>query len=129
MPFLGDLPVVGPLFRTDSRTRTKSNLMVFLRPMVIRTQEDSNNLTMDRYDLIRAQQATVGQPRQSYVMPINEAPVAPPLQQQPPGSPLQRGTVPPLLALPDMAPSAAKPAASAPAAPPTPVIPGPTTMY
>ena len=129
VPFLGDLPVVGPLFRTDSRTRTKSNLMVFLRPMVIRTQEDSNNLTMDRYDLIRAQQATVGQPRQSYVMPINEAPVAPPLQQQPPGSPLQRGTVPPLLALPDMAPSAAKPAASAPAAPPTPVIPGPTTMY
>ena len=35
---------------TDSRTRTKSNLMVFLRPMVIRTQEDSNNLTMDRYE-------------------------------------------------------------------------------
>jgi general secretion pathway protein D len=59
VPFLGDLPLVGPLFRSDSRTRTKSNLMVFLRPIVIRTQEDSNALSMDRYDLIRAQQQRV----------------------------------------------------------------------
>ncbi|MBK6863140.1 MAG: type II secretion system secretin GspD [Ideonella sp.] len=122
VPFLGDLPVVGPLFRTDSRTRTKSNLMVFLRPMVLRTQDDANALTLDRYDLIRAQQATVGQPRQSIVMPINEAPVVPSMQQLPPGSPLQRGEVPPMLALPD---SSAQPAGSpAPAAPAQ--VPGPT---
>ena len=78
VPFLGDLPVVGPLFRSDSRTRTKSNLMVFLRPMIIRSQEDLNALSMDRYDLIRAAQQGVGQPRQSVIMPINDAPVAPP---------------------------------------------------
>ena len=59
-----------------------------------RTPDDSNLLTMDRMTIIRAQQGTVGQPRQSVVMPINEAPVAPPLQQLPPGSPLQRGKVP-----------------------------------
>jgi general secretion pathway protein D len=122
VPFLGDLPIVGPLFRTDSRTRTKSNLMVFLRPMVLRTQADSNALTLDRYDLIRAQQGTVGQPRQSIVMPINEAPIAPSMQQLPPGSPLQRGEVPPMLALPD---NSAQPASSpAPAAPAQ--VPGPT---
>ena len=101
VPWLGDLPVIGPLFRTDSRSRSKSNLMVFLRPIVIRTQEESNALTMDRYDMIRAQQSTVGQPRQSVIMPLNSAPVAPPLPTPEPGSPLQRGNVPPMLSLPD----------------------------
>jgi general secretion pathway protein D len=104
VPFLGDLPIIGALFRSDSRTRTKSNLMVFLRPMVIRTQEDSNALSMDRYDLIRAQQQSVGQPRQSGLMPINGAPVAPAFPQPEPGSPLQKGQVPPMLALPDAPP-------------------------
>jgi general secretion pathway protein D len=104
VPFLGDVPIIGPLFRSDSRTRTKSNLMVFLRPMIIRTQDESNALSMDRYELIRAQQQTVGQPRQSYVMPINSAPVAPPLPPPEPGSPLQRGPVPPMLSLPDALP-------------------------
>jgi len=101
VPFLGDLPILGPLFRTDTRTRTKSNLMVFLRPIVIRTPEDSNALSIDRYDLIRAQQQSVGQPRQSIIMPINGAPVAPPLAPAESGSPLKRGTAPPMLMLPD----------------------------
>ncbi|MBP6777033.1 MAG: type II secretion system protein GspD, partial [Piscinibacter sp.] len=126
VPFLGDLPIVGPLFRTDTRTRTKSNLMVFLRPMVIRSQDESNALSMDRYDLIRAQQGSVGQPRQSVVMPINDAPIAPPATQLAPGSPLQRGQVPPMLALPDNIPVQPKPAQSAPAPAPAP-IPGPTS--
>ena len=99
VPFLGDLPVVGPLFRTDSRTRTKSNLMVFLRPMVIRNQEDSNRLTMDRYDLMRTTQQTAGQPRQSIVMPINDAPVTAPLPAPEPGSPFKGGNVPAPLSL------------------------------
>jgi general secretion pathway protein D len=101
VPYLGDLPILGPLFRTDTRTRTKSNLMVFLRPIVIRTPEDSNALSIDRYDLIRAQQQSVGQPRQSVIMPINGAPVAPPLAPAEAGSPLKRGTAPPMLMLPD----------------------------
>ncbi len=122
VPFLGDLPIIGPLFRTDNRTRTKSNLMVFLRPMVIRNQEESNALSMDRYDLIRAQQQTVGQPRQSVVMPINGAPIAPQLAPPEPGSPLQRGTVPPMLQLPDSLPPVPPPS-SAPAPKP---VPGPT---
>jgi general secretion pathway protein D len=114
VPFLGDLPILGPLFRTDSRTRTKSNLMVFLRPIVIRTPEDSNALSIDRYDLIRAQQQGVGQPRQSVIMPVNGAPVAPPLAPAEAGSPLKRGTAPPMLMLPD----GASPTQNGPASPP-----------
>ena len=120
VPFLGDLPVVGPLFRTDSRTRTKSNLMVFLRPMVIRNQDDSNKLTMDRYDLMRATQQTAGQPRQSIVMPINDAPVTAPLPAPEPGSPFKGGSVPAPLSMgttPQQGGAASAPAqATAPAA-------------
>jgi general secretion pathway protein D len=112
VPFLGDLPVVGPLFRSDSRTRTKSNLMVFLRPMIIRNQEDSNALSLDRYDLIRSAQQGVGQPRQSIVMPINSAPVAPPAPPSAPGSPFRNGAVPPPLSWPEAPP------------PPSPATPG-----
>ncbi len=131
VPFLGDLPVLGPLFRSDSRTRTKSNLMVFLRPMIIRTQEDSNTLSMDRYDLIRAAQQGVGQPRQSVIMPINDAPVAPPPPPQTPGTPFRNGTVPPPLSWPEPLPAPASapniraPATDPPKAPP----PEPVTPY
>ena len=53
VPFLGDLPIIGSLFRSRERTRGKTNLMVFLRPVVLRNQEAANNLTMDRYDYMR----------------------------------------------------------------------------
>ena len=119
VPILGDLPLVGPLFRSDSRTRTKSNLMVFLRPIIIRNQEDSNALSMDRYDLIRAAQQIQGQPRQSVIMPINDAPVAPAAPVPTPGSPFRNGTVPPPLSWPEPMP-AARPPASAPAVLPPP---------
>ncbi|MEO7852804.1 MAG: type II secretion system secretin GspD [Rubrivivax sp.] len=132
VPFFGNLPIIGPLFRSDSRTRTKSNLMVFLRPMVIRSQADSNALSLDRYDLIRAQQQTAGQPRPSWVMPINEAPVAPVQAPPPPvGVPaLSTRPVPPPLSWPQQPasappPSPAQPASAAPVprAPPPDVVP------
>jgi general secretion pathway protein D len=126
VPFLGDLPIVGPLFRSDSRTRTKSNLMVFLRPMIIRTQEDSNALSMDRYDLIRAAQQTVGQPRQSVIMPINDAPVAPTAPTLSPGTPFRNGTVPPPLSWPEPLPP--PPVGTTPAVePPNPAASQPAT--
>jgi len=48
-PFLGDLPFLGALFRYETKTRVKDNLMVFLRPYVIRSGEQSDALTNDRY--------------------------------------------------------------------------------
>ena len=53
VPGLGDIPLLGALFRSESRQRKKTNLMVFLRPAVVRTQEDMSSLTQNRYDYIR----------------------------------------------------------------------------
>jgi general secretion pathway protein D len=93
VPLLGDIPFLGALFRSDNRTRTKSNLMVFLKPVVIRTQKDLTDLSLDRYDTIRAQQKDA-QPEKSRVMPINDAPVIPPLRP-PPGAGSGPNALPP----------------------------------
>lgn len=56
LPLIGDIPVLGTLFRTLSRSRKKTNLMVFLRPVVMPDEAASDALSLDRYDLIRARQ-------------------------------------------------------------------------
>ncbi len=53
VPGLGDLPLLGALFRSETRKRTKTNLMVFLRPVVVRTPESMSDLTQGRYEYIR----------------------------------------------------------------------------
>jgi general secretion pathway protein D len=79
VPGLGDIPVVGNLFKYQTRRRTKTNLMVFLRPTVIRTSEQSISASGDRYDYIRG--VEVGsQPRRTAVLPDTGAPILPPLQ-------------------------------------------------
>ena len=78
VPFLGDMPGVGGLFRSESRSRNKSVLLVFLRPVVLRDAPSANSVTLDRYDAIRAEQL-VAQPAPSSVMDINQAPVLPAL--------------------------------------------------
>jgi type II secretory ATPase GspE/PulE/Tfp pilus assembly ATPase PilB-like protein len=50
----GRHPLVGNLFRSENRTRKKTNLMVFLRPVVVRDNATSDALMMDRYEAIRA---------------------------------------------------------------------------
>jgi general secretion pathway protein D len=77
VPLLGDIPYLGALFRSESREKNRTNLMVFLRPVVLRDAESANKLSLDRYDLIRAQQKDA-QPSSSLLMPINESPVLPP---------------------------------------------------
>lgn len=52
---LGDLPIIGNLFKYQTSKRSKTNLMVFLRPTVIRNAEQSNNISVDRYDYMRTQ--------------------------------------------------------------------------
>ena len=78
VPFLGDMPGVGGLFRSESRSRNKSVLLVFLRPVVLRDAPSANSVTLDRYDAIRAEQL-YAQPAPSSVMDINQAPVLPAL--------------------------------------------------
>jgi general secretion pathway protein D len=78
VPFLASLPLIGHLFRSEARSRVKTNLLVFLRPVVMRTQDAADRLTADRYDSIRAQQLNA-QPRSSAVLPVDASPVIPPL--------------------------------------------------
>lgn len=59
VPVLGDVPVLGNLFRYDKRSRSKTNLMVFLRPHIVRTAQDSAGITLDRYNYMRAAQAAM----------------------------------------------------------------------
>jgi general secretion pathway protein D len=76
VPLLGDIPWLGALFRSESRERKRTNLMVFLRPTVLRDGPSTTKLSLDRYDQLRGQQQQA-QPEHSFVMPINEAPVLP----------------------------------------------------
>jgi general secretion pathway protein D len=89
VPLLGSLPGIGALFRSESRTKTRTNLMVFLRPVVLRDAAAGERLTLDRYDIIRARQEAA-QPAPSPVLPVGPGAVLPPLR--PPGAP--GGTLP-----------------------------------
>ncbi len=86
VPLLGDLPLLGNLFRSTSRTKKRTNLMVFLRPVVLRDAASTEKISLDRYDAIRAQQKE-SQPEPSILVPINEAPVTPPLRAEPASAP------------------------------------------
>ncbi len=76
IPGLGDLPIFGNLFKSSSRTRKKSNLMVFLRPVVVRDAASSDRLSLDRYEQMLSGMREA-QPVPSQTMPINEGPVLP----------------------------------------------------
>lgn len=82
VPLLGDVPVVGNLFRSENRARKKTNLMVFLRPVVVRDAAASDALLIDRYESIRALQQQV-QPSSSTVLgTVPSAPVLPSLRME-----------------------------------------------
>jgi general secretion pathway protein D len=103
VPLLGDLPWVGGLFRSESRSKTRTNLMMFLRPVVMRTPEDANKISLDRYDLIRAQQQ-IGQALPNVWLPVGQSTVLRPN----PASPLAPASAPAAApaATPDAAPKA-----------------------
>jgi general secretion pathway protein D len=79
VPLLQSIPLLGNLFKSQNRTHKKSNLMLFLRPLVIRTQADADKLTINRYDAIRAQQQGM-QPDHGIVLRVNDSPVVPQLR-------------------------------------------------
>ena len=52
VPVLGKIPLLGALFRSTSKERTKTNLLVFLRPTILQSTENSTQLSLDRYQQI-----------------------------------------------------------------------------
>ena len=93
VPGLGDIPFFGNLFKSDTRKRTKTNLMVFLRPVVVRDTQQTDRLSMDRYDLMRSGLKDA-QPVPSSLVPINESAQLPALPLPLPAAPASAPAAP-----------------------------------
>ncbi|VVN72423.1 type II secretion system secretin GspD [Pseudomonas fluorescens] len=76
VPWLSSIPGLGALFRNERRATTKTNLMVFLRPYIIRDSAGGRAITLNRYDFIRRAQGAL-QPERSWAMPGMQAPQLP----------------------------------------------------
>ena len=113
IPLLGDIPVLGNLFKGQTRSRKKTNLMVFLRPVVVRDAVSTESLSLDRYELMRGAQID-GQPLPNVMLPVNGGSIMPPM---PPMRPLAA----PLTVIPD-APGS-EPVRSFPVPPPAMTVP------
>ncbi|MBF0290879.1 MAG: type II secretion system secretin GspD [Nitrospinae bacterium] len=59
VPILGDLPILGQLFRYETKRRVKTNLMVFLRPFIIQRPNDLSGTTSNSYEYIMGEQGDV----------------------------------------------------------------------
>jgi general secretion pathway protein D len=77
VPYVGDIPVAGALFRYDTRQRTKTNLMVFLKPTIVRSGAATTSLTADRYDYIMGEQQNL-KPEERPLWPQPDVPTLPP---------------------------------------------------
>ncbi|HEY6241409.1 MAG TPA: type II secretion system secretin GspD [Burkholderiales bacterium] len=109
IPLLGDIPFIGALFRFKSSERKRTNLMVFLRPVIIRTVEDGYRVTIDRYEYLRGYTRGEGPEREEIYDRMR--PVVPGPSREPPA----RGPGQDSPALPPKQPDAG--AAPAPARP------------
>ena len=96
VPVLGDVPLIGNLFKSEARSRKKTNLMVFLRPVVVRDAVATDALSLDRYELMRSAQQQV-QPAQNSALPVNESVIMPVL-------PMPKTTTAPALVVPTVKP-------------------------
>ncbi len=76
VPGLGKIPLLGALFRRKSKANAKTNLMVFLRPKVIRSQADMLSLTKGKYQMIR-QKEVVSQPDTKELIREVKSPILP----------------------------------------------------
>ena len=85
VPMLGDLPLAGNLFRYNTRKRSKTNLVVFLRPVILRDRDSYAGLTQSRYEYVIGQQRASaapdalmrGEPAAPELPPIVDARVVP----------------------------------------------------
>ena len=82
VPGLGDVPLFGNLFRADSRSRKKTNLMVFLRPVVVRDGASTESLSLSRYEQMRSVQMEA-LPSSTPGLPAIGAPVLPETTRKP----------------------------------------------
>jgi general secretion pathway protein D len=77
VPLLGDIPWIGQLFRSEQKTRDKTNLMVFLRPVIINDRDTAQAVTSNRYDYIQGVQGAYRS--DNNIMKDKDDPVMPPM--------------------------------------------------
>ena len=77
VPFLGDIPWLGSLFKYESRNRKRTNLMIFIRPVVLKDEKGAATLTADRYQYIRNIQSGMQLPANILLPPAAATPMAP----------------------------------------------------
>ncbi|MDP2325965.1 MAG: type II secretion system secretin GspD [Gammaproteobacteria bacterium] len=82
VPLLGRIPLVGALFRSDNTTKEKTNLMVFIKPTILRDNVQATFETNAKYSYIRDQQLGI-KPENPRLMPLTDRPVLPELVQPP----------------------------------------------
>ena len=82
VPGLGDIPGLGWLFRNESRTRSKANLMVFLRPIVVRDASATEALSNNRYQQMMGVQNS-SQPSSNILLDTGGAAKLPPIKESP----------------------------------------------
>ena len=78
VPWLGDMPFIGWLFRSESSKRVKRNLMVFLRPVIVRDAMTENSISSEKYSYMRIKQLEQ-KLKQSTFTNMEEVPVLPDL--------------------------------------------------
>ncbi|MBN3820192.1 type II secretion system protein GspD, partial [Paraburkholderia sp. Se-20369] len=76
VPFLGNLPLIGSLFRTENKSRTKSNVMVFLRPVILQDGDTTASISGHRYDQLQQQMS--GYQSDNRIERDRDSPVLPP---------------------------------------------------
>ncbi len=76
VPILGDVPLLGALFRANGTTKLKRNLMVFLRPVIMRDAATNTKIASSKYNYFRAQQIDMKQKGIS-LMPDDVTPILP----------------------------------------------------
>jgi general secretion pathway protein D len=82
VPLLGDIPVIGFLFRTENTTRQKANLMVFLRPTILRDSKDATFVTNEKYSRLRGvESGAYNEEDDSFGLLDNSAPRLPPIEE------------------------------------------------
>ncbi|WP_322010810.1 type II secretion system secretin GspD [Paraburkholderia sp. J12] len=77
VPLLGDIPWLGQLFRSENKTRSKTNLMVFLRPVIINDRNTAQAVTANRYDYIQG--VTGAYQSDNNLIKDKDDPVVPPM--------------------------------------------------
>jgi len=82
VPLLGDIPLIGFLFRTENTTKTKQNLMVFLRPSILRNHKDATFVTNEKYNHLRGiESGAYNKEDGSFGLLDDAAPRLPPIEE------------------------------------------------